>query len=75
VCSEEEYTKVFDRLNTLPPRVEHLIIQLGNASPSVTVNLSETDCLLRDPNCLSPHGVFGERVGIEIQSSCYIGEG
>jgi hypothetical protein len=37
VCSEEEYTKVFDRLSTLPPRVEHLIIQLGDASPSITV--------------------------------------
>ncbi|KAI0274398.1 hypothetical protein BGY98DRAFT_993844 [Russula aff. rugulosa BPL654] len=29
VCSEEQYTKVFDRLNSLPSRVEHLIIQLG----------------------------------------------
>ncbi|KAI0003344.1 hypothetical protein BJV74DRAFT_876259 [Russula compacta] len=29
VCSEEEYTRVFKRLNALPPGVEHLIIQLG----------------------------------------------
>ncbi|KAF8497167.1 hypothetical protein F5888DRAFT_331073 [Russula emetica] len=29
VCSDEQYAKVFDRLNLLPSRVEHLIIQLG----------------------------------------------
>jgi len=30
VCSEKEYASVFDRLNTtLPPSVEHLIVQLG----------------------------------------------
>jgi hypothetical protein len=35
VCSEIEYASVFDRLNkTLPPRVEHLIIQLGDSSSS-----------------------------------------
>jgi hypothetical protein len=74
VCSEEEYTKVFDRLSTLPPGVEHLIIQLGDASPSVTVTPSETECLHRDSDCLSPHGVFGERVVIKTQSFCFIGE-
>lgn len=29
VCSEEQYTKAFDRLNSLPSKVERLIIQLG----------------------------------------------
>jgi len=29
VCSEEEYVRVFKRMNQLPPEVEHLIIQLG----------------------------------------------
>ncbi|KAI0303483.1 hypothetical protein B0F90DRAFT_1809674 [Multifurca ochricompacta] len=29
VCSEEEYTKVFQRLHALPFGVEHVIIQLG----------------------------------------------
>ena len=43
VCSEEEYAGVFDRLNTLPARVEHLIIQLGDATPSVAVIPDETE--------------------------------
>jgi hypothetical protein len=34
VCSDEQYAKVFNRLNSLPSRVEHLIIQLGEASLS-----------------------------------------
>ncbi|TFY74486.1 hypothetical protein EWM64_g9525 [Hericium alpestre] len=29
VCSPEEYRKVFARLHSLPPHVEHLIVQLG----------------------------------------------
>ncbi|KAI9456269.1 hypothetical protein BJY52DRAFT_1204831 [Lactarius psammicola] len=29
VCSQEEYKKVFQRLHTLPPGVEHLIVQIG----------------------------------------------
>ena len=37
VCSDEEYARVFDRLNALPARVEHLIIQLGDAMPSIAV--------------------------------------
>jgi hypothetical protein len=38
VCSEKEYASVFDRLyNTLPPTVEHLIIQLGDSLPSVVL--------------------------------------
>ncbi len=71
VCSDEQYNKIFDRLNTLPARVEHLIVQLGDASPSVTVSLSDAKCLHRGSDCVSPHGVFGERVIIKIQSSCY----
>ena len=38
VCSEIEYASVFDRLNkTVPPSVEHLIIQLGDSLPSVVL--------------------------------------
>lgn len=38
VCSEKEYANVFERLNeTLPPSVEHLIIQLGDSLPSVVL--------------------------------------
>jgi hypothetical protein len=73
VCSEEQYKKIFDRLYTLPPRVEHLIVQLGDAPSSVTVTPSKTECLHRDSDRVSPHGVFGERVIIKIQSSCDIG--
>jgi hypothetical protein len=68
VCSEEQYTKVFDRLNSLPSKVEHLIIQLGDTCPSPIVTASEIECLHRDSDCLSPHGVFGERVVVKIQS-------
>ena len=76
VCSEEQYTKVFERLVSLPSRVEHLIIQLGDASPSavVTANLSAIECPHRNSNCLSPHGVFGERVVVKIQSFRCTGE-
>jgi|SRR6266852_3028797 len=72
VCSVEQYNRIFDRLNALPPKVEHLIVQLGDASPSVTVTLSETECLHRDSDRVSPYGVFGKRAIIKIQSSCYI---
>lgn len=68
MCSEEQYTKVFDRLNSLPSKVEHLIIQLGDVYPSAIVTASMTECLHRDSDCLSPHGVFGERVVVKIQS-------
>ena len=38
VCSEKEYSCVFDRLNnTLPPSVEHLIIQLGDSLLSIVL--------------------------------------
>jgi hypothetical protein len=73
VCSDDQYNRIFDQLNALPPRAEHLIVQIGDASPSVTVTPSETECLHRDSDRVSPHGVFGERVIIKIQSSCYIG--
>jgi len=29
VCSEEQYARVFKRMNELPPGVEHVIVQLG----------------------------------------------
>jgi len=29
ICSDEQYNRIFDRLYTLPPRVEHLVVQLG----------------------------------------------
>lgn len=32
VCSETEYRKVFQRLQTLPAHVEHLVVQLGASS-------------------------------------------
>jgi len=73
VCSDEQYDTIFDRLYVLPPGTEHLIVQLGNASPSVTVAPSETERLNRDSDRVSPNGVFGERVIIEIQPSCYAG--
>ena len=73
VCNDEQYLKIFDRLDSLPARVEHLIVQLGDASPSVTVTPSKTESIHRDSDRVSPHGVFGERVIIKIQSSCYIG--
>lgn len=68
VCSEEQYAKVFDRLNSLPSRVEHLIVQLGGASLSAITTAGEIEYLHRDSNRVSPHGVSGERVVIEIQS-------
>src|SRR5579863_6502600 len=34
VCSEEQYTRVFKRMNALPSGVEHLIVQLGDAGPT-----------------------------------------
>jgi hypothetical protein len=74
VCSEEQYTKVFDRLNLLPSRVEHLIIQLGDASSSLIVTARETEYLHRDSDCLSPHGILGARVVVKIQSCRCIGE-
>jgi hypothetical protein len=68
VCSDEQYAKVFDQLDSLPSRVEHLIIQLGDAFPFAGVTASDIECLHRDSDCLSPHGVFGARVVVEIQS-------
>jgi hypothetical protein len=75
VCSDEEYNKIFELLYKLPPSVEHLVVQLGDASPSICNSHSEyeTERLHRDSDRVSPHGVFGERVVIKIQSSCYIG--
>ncbi len=73
VCSEEEYNRIFGRLNTLPSKVEHLVVQLGDASSSDIVTTSKTECLHRDSDCLSAHGVFGVCVIIKIQSFCYIG--
>lgn len=73
VCSDEQYDMIFDRLYTLPPRVEHLVVQLGDASPSLTATSSETEYLHRDSDRVPPHGVFGERVVVKIQSSCYTG--
>ena len=73
MCSKEQYDKVFERLDKLPSRVEHLIIQLGDAL-SITATSKETECLHRDSDRLSPHGIFGERVVIKTQSSCLVGE-
>ena len=73
VCSKEQYDKVFERLKKLPSRVEHLIIQLGDAT-SITATPSETECLHRDSDCLSSYGVFGERIIIKTQSFHVLGE-
>ena len=67
-CSEEQYAKVVDRLNTLPSRVERLIVQLGDVFLFIIVTASETKCLHRNSDCISSHGVFGERVIVKIQS-------
>jgi hypothetical protein len=40
-CSEEEYAKVFDRLNSLPSKVEHLILQLHQEKPQL---LTSANC-------------------------------
>ena len=61
-------------MNELPPRVEHLIIQLGDATPPVLVTSSETEHQHRDSDCIPAHGVFGDRVILKIQSSRYVGE-
>lgn len=74
VCSEEEYRRVFKRMDRLPPRVEHLIIQLGDATSLVALSSSRTKWQHRNPYCVPSHGVFGERVVIEIQSSRHIRE-
>lgn len=29
VCSDQEYTVVFDRLSRMPDNVEHLVVQIG----------------------------------------------
>jgi len=43
VCSEEQYARVFKRMNTLPSGVEHLIVQLGDATDLVAFSSSETN--------------------------------
>lgn len=73
VCSDEQYNRVFEQLNTMPSNVEHLIIQLGDAFSSVTFTSNKTECLHRDSDRVSPYGVFGKRVVIKIQSSCHVG--
>ena len=74
VCSEEEYVRVFKRMNQLPPEVEHLIIQLGDVTSLVALSSSRTKCQHRNPDYVSSPGVSGERVVIEIQSPRHIRE-
>jgi hypothetical protein len=69
VCSDTEYRKVFERLRGIPHGVEHLIIQLGlvsNELISVSRWLKRREN--RHSNCISPDGVFGERVGVQDES-------
>jgi hypothetical protein len=43
ICSEEQYARVFNRMNALPSGVEHLIVQLGDimlSSPLVQTGLN-----------------------------------
>jgi hypothetical protein len=74
VCSEEEYLRVFKRMNQLPPEVEHLIVQLGDATSLVALSSGRTKCQHRNPDCVPSLGVPGERVVIEIQSPRHIRE-
>ena len=73
VCSDEEYARVFDRLNALPARVEHLIIQLGDAMPSIAVVLDETECWHRNSDCVPPAEAHGDRV-VKAQPFRCVGE-
>ena len=73
VCSEEEYTRVFDRLNALPARAEHLIIQLGDATPSVSIIPDEVECQHRNSDCVPPAEVLGDRI-VKAQPFRCIGE-
>jgi hypothetical protein len=74
VCSEEEYVRVFKRMNQLPPEVEHLIIQLGDATSLVALSSSRTKCRHRNPDYVPSPGVSGERIVIETQSPRHIRE-
>jgi hypothetical protein len=42
ICSEKQYATVFKRIYALPPGVEHLIVQLGNATLVVVFGSSVT---------------------------------
>ena len=74
MCSQGEYKKVFERLHALPNEVQHLIIQLGNTTSRVVVISSRADYGHRDSDCVSPHGVSGIHISIEIESSRHIRE-
>ena len=67
MCSEEEYGRVFDRLYALPQGVEHLIIQLGDATPSAAITLDETESYHRNSDFVPPLGATGDRVIIKAQ--------
>ena len=70
VCSEKEYANVFDRLNnTLPPSVEHLIIQLGKFLPTIRRRRAGLN-KRRNSDFVPPLGSLGDRAIIEILS-CY----
>jgi hypothetical protein len=62
VCSPEEYDRVMARLETIPSRVKHLIVQLGSC---VLCCLDRNFRLhmLRYSHRIPPLGVSGKNVG------------
>jgi hypothetical protein len=62
VCSAEQYTKVFNRLEALPRGVDHLIIQLGDATPLVVVTSSGTEMFYAGIPIAYPRMVFLENM-------------
>ena len=69
VCSLGQYQRVFERLNSLPSGVEHVIIQIGADTPFsyFSDNLSilyPFSLQSRHSYCLSTHGVPGDCAGV-----------
>ena len=69
VCSHSEYQRAFERLNSLPSGVEHVIIQLG--ADTLFFYFSDNFTILyplslqsRHPYCLSTHGVPRDCAGV-----------
>lgn len=65
VCSEEEYNKIFEQLYALPPRVEHLVVQLGIpiAYPRMVFLESALSSRFNPLVTLGRSGIFGTLKG------------
>ena len=61
-------------MNALPPGVEHLIVQLGDAAPLAAFSSSGTKRSYRYSDCVPPPGILGDHVVIQIQPYRHIGE-